>query len=75
MRVKVKKAILWKAIRSKCMDCCAYQQTEVRECPAESCPIWAYRMGQRGSPSIPGICTPDADSASSDTDPLLGEPS
>lgn len=34
-----------KAIRAKCLDCCAGQIIEVRLCPAEDCPIHEYRMG------------------------------
>jgi len=39
-----------KAIRSKCLDCMCCQQTEVRECVIQECPLWAYRMG--GPPEI-----------------------
>lgn len=35
-----------KAIRLKCLDCCADQAAEVRRCPAENCPLWRYRMGR-----------------------------
>lgn len=35
-----------KAIRLKCLDCCAGQSAEVRKCPAEHCPLWRYRMGK-----------------------------
>jgi hypothetical protein len=35
-----------KAIRLKCLDCCAYQQAEVRKCPAVNCPLWRFRMGR-----------------------------
>lgn len=35
-----------KAIRLKCLDCCAGQSAEVRKCPAERCPLWRYRMGK-----------------------------
>jgi hypothetical protein len=35
-----------KAIRLKCLDCCAGQAAEVRKCPAESCPLWRFRMGK-----------------------------
>lgn len=35
-----------KAIRLKCLDCCCGQAAEVRKCPAESCPLWRYRMGR-----------------------------
>ena len=35
-----------KAIRLKCIDCCCGNMAEVRRCPAESCPLWRYRMGR-----------------------------
>ena len=35
-----------KAIRLKCLDCCAGQAAEVRKCTAENCPLWRYRMGK-----------------------------
>ena len=35
-----------KAIRLKCLDCCAGQAAEVRKCPAEKCPLWRFRMGK-----------------------------
>lgn len=35
-----------KAIRLKCLDCCAGQAAEVRRCPATQCPLWRYRMGK-----------------------------
>ena len=47
MRVKIPKSKLWRAIRAKCLDCCGNQQTEVRLCPAENCPLHPYRMGRR----------------------------
>ena len=36
-----------RAIRLKCLECCAGQFSEVRECLVESCPLHAYRMGHR----------------------------
>ena len=35
-----------KAIRLKCLDCCADQMAEVRKCPVTNCPLWRYRMGK-----------------------------
>ena len=35
-----------KAIREKCLDCCCYQLAEVRECGAERCPLYPFRMGK-----------------------------
>lgn len=42
-----------KAIRAKCLDCCADQPGEVRLCPSENCPLWPYRMGH--NPNRKGI--------------------
>jgi hypothetical protein len=35
-----------KAIRAKCIDCCAGQETEVRKCVATRCALWPFRMGR-----------------------------
>lgn len=35
-----------KAIRLKCLDCCAGQSAEVRKCDLTKCPLWRYRMGK-----------------------------
>lgn len=34
------------AIRMKCLDCCAYDMTEVRKCPSKTCPLWQFRRGR-----------------------------
>lgn len=34
-----------KAIRAKCIDCCAGQRKEVALCTAKYCDLWPYRMG------------------------------
>ncbi len=31
------------AVNARCLDCCAWQRTEVRDCPALSCPLWMVR--------------------------------
>lgn len=36
-----------KAIRLKCLDCCAGQVAEIRRCELEKCPLFPYRMGHR----------------------------
>ena len=36
-----------KAIRKKCLDCCAGQVDEVRACELENCTLHPYRMGHR----------------------------
>lgn len=35
-----------KAIRLKCLDCCAFQSKEVKLCTSTNCPLWRYRMGK-----------------------------
>lgn len=35
-----------KAIRAKCLECSNYQYSEVRECPVEECPLYAFRFGK-----------------------------
>lgn len=35
-----------KAIRRKCLDCCAGQKKEVEKCPACDCPLYPYRQGE-----------------------------
>ena len=39
-----------KAMRAKCLDCCAGSAHEVKLCPITDCTLWPYRMGK-------GICT------------------
>lgn len=34
------------AIKAKCLDCCCGAAQEVKLCPAESCPLWAFRFGR-----------------------------
>ena len=34
-----------KAIRAKCIDCCAGQKNEVKLCPATDCGLHPYRLG------------------------------
>lgn len=36
-----------RAIRAKCLECCAGQTTEVRLCTLKNCPLHPYRMGHR----------------------------
>ena len=43
-----------RAIRAKCIDCCCGQRAEVRQCTAQRCPLWPYRMGHRPTPADPG---------------------
>ena len=34
-----------RAIRSRCIDCCAGNKAEVRRCVAVKCALWHLRMG------------------------------
>ena len=44
-----------KAIRLKCLDCCAGQSAEVRKCPATNCSLWRYRMGKEENDELKPI--------------------
>ena len=33
-------------VNARCLDCCAWQRTEVRDCPADDCPLYPYRPYQ-----------------------------
>ena len=46
MKREEKKLTPMKAIRNKCLDCCAGGYKAIRECKAENCPLWDYRMGK-----------------------------
>lgn len=36
-----------KAIRAKCIECCAGQIYEVKHCTVTKCALYPYRMGHR----------------------------
>ena len=42
-----------RAIYLKCRDCSSGSALEVKLCPAQDCPLWAYRSGH--NPSRAGI--------------------
>jgi hypothetical protein len=43
-----------KAIRARCLDCCAGSSHEVRQCVVYACALWPYRLGKRPvKPSTP----------------------
>lgn len=46
-----------RAIREKCLDCCAGNSAEVRRCEIYGCTLWPYRMG-RGLKSQPSRKSP-----------------
>lgn len=41
-----------KAIRLKCLDCCAQQYKEVQMCTLKKCPLWRYRMGKEENDNL-----------------------
>lgn len=45
----IKKAVrgsMKAAIRLKCLDCCAENKVEIKECNVTTCPLWLYRPFQ-----------------------------
>jgi len=36
-----------KAIRKKCLDCCAGNTNQILFCPVVDCPLWEWRLGTR----------------------------
>jgi len=40
------KAIIFKAIRGKCLDCSCHQPSEVRNCHLRRCDLWPFRLGR-----------------------------
>ena len=36
-----------KAIRAKCLECCAGNSAEVRRCRITDCALWPWRSGKR----------------------------
>ena len=43
-----------KAIKTKCLeDCCAGQESEWKNCPITTCPLYPYRLGK--NPNRKGI--------------------
>jgi len=42
-----------KAIRAKCLDCSAWQMSEIRNCNIVGCPLFVFRMGK--NPKRAGI--------------------
>jgi hypothetical protein len=51
--VSMKSKTPLKAIRAKCLDCCAGQPSEIRRCVIDDCPLFSYRFGN--NPSRKGI--------------------
>lgn len=38
-----------KAIRQKCLDCCYWQEADIRRCPVKNCALHPFRMGSVAS--------------------------
>ena len=47
----IRKLTTLKAIRLKCLDCCAGNKNEVKLCTCEQCPLYVYRFGHIPSPA------------------------
>ncbi len=51
-----------RAIRAKCLDCCAGSPQEVRLCPVHDCPLYPFRFGRRpkttATRSLPKLPSP-----------------
>lgn len=45
LMVEVDKVSYTRAIRNKCLDCCAGNDAEVRRCELIQCPLFPYRFG------------------------------
>lgn len=43
---KTKNITAMYAVRQKCLDCSAWQQNEVRLCPAKDCALYPFRFGR-----------------------------
>jgi hypothetical protein len=41
-QVQKGKSYKW-AIKAKCLDCCCWQEGEVKKCPAVDCPLYLHR--------------------------------
>jgi hypothetical protein len=42
-------------IRSKCLNSCVDQPSEVRKCTTVSCPLWPYKMGSNPFHGLRGV--------------------
>lgn len=52
---QIKRLTPVKAIRAKCLDCCAGSSKEVEKCTVEKCSLYPYRFGK--SPARKGLGT------------------
>lgn len=59
-----------KAIRRKCMDCCAGSRKLVRECHIYTCPLWPFRLGKRPKTVESELCSFPDKSVFHTADPL-----
>lgn len=46
--MKVRKALLWKAIKTYCTECSGGSAKERRLCECDLCPLYPYRNGVQG---------------------------
>lgn len=40
------KSEILKSIKAKCLDCCCDSLSEVKLCPAKTCPLYQFRLGK-----------------------------
>ena len=53
--MQVPKDLYKQAIRKKCVDCCCGNVNEANLCPAEDCPLWAFRNGLKSAEAFEEI--------------------
>jgi len=49
MTVRISKKLLWKAIRTQCVECFGGNPQEVKFCTAPKCSLYPFRMGSAKS--------------------------
>jgi len=45
----IRKADLWKAIKTYCFQCSGENRKEQEACEMDTCPLWPYRLGKKFS--------------------------
>ena len=49
-----------RAIRAKCIECCAGSPAEVRRCHLYDCTLWPWRLGRKNPPGERGTTQTEA---------------
>ena len=50
---KIEQGSMAAAVKLNCLECCAFQTSEVKNCGVNQCPLWAFRPYQKGRPLDP----------------------